>query len=96
MKKIVAVVIMPKKPVLRSCAICRKKQEKQELVRIVRLPSGNVELDVTGKKPGRGAYICANAACIEKAKKTKRLEGSLKTEIEDEIYLQAMEYCTNE
>ena len=87
---------MPKKPVLRSCAICREKRDKKDLLRIVRMPNGTIELDLTGKKPGRGAYICANVECIQKAQKTKRLEASLKSEIENEIYVQAMEHCKND
>lgn len=87
---------MPKKPILRSCAICREKKEKKELLRIVRLPDGTVEVDITGKKLGRGAYICKNEKCITNAQKHHRLDGALKTEVPDDVYMQAMEYSENE
>ena len=87
---------MPKKPILRSCAICREKKEKNELLRIVRLPDGTVEVDPSGKKPGRGAYICKNEKCIKNAQKHPRLDGALKTVVPDDVYEQAMEYSQNE
>ena len=87
---------MPKKPILRSCAICREKKEKNELLRIVRLPEGTVEVDPSGKKPGRGAYICKNEKCIKNAQKHHRLDGALKTVVPDDVYEQAMEYSQNE
>ena len=87
---------MPKKPVLRSCAICREKKEKRELLRIVRRPTGEVEIDPSGKKSGRGAYICANEVCVTNAEKSKRLNGALKTEVPDTIYQQIREYIYNE
>ena len=54
---------------------------KKELVRIVRLPDGTVELDLTGKKSGRGAYICKSSACLKKAIKSKRIQNNLEVEI---------------
>jgi predicted RNA-binding protein YlxR (DUF448 family) len=54
---------------------------KRELVRVVRGPDGVVFWDATGKRPGRGAYVCDNAACLEQALKTKRLERSLETSL---------------
>lgn len=87
---------MPKKPILRSCAICREKKEKNELLRIVRLPDGTVEVDPSGKKPGRGAYICKNEKCIKNAQTHHRLDGALKTVVPDDVYEQAMEYSQNE
>lgn len=87
---------MPKKTVLRSCAVCREKKEKRELLRIVRRPTGEVEIDPTGKKSGRGAYICLNDACIESAKKTKKLDNALKTEVPVEIYDQVKQYVDSE
>lgn len=60
---------------------------KKELVRVVRSPEGEISIDdERGKKPGRGAYICRNSTCIEKAKKNKILERTLNQKIEDEIY----------
>lgn len=87
---------MPKKPILRSCAICREKKEKKELLRIVRLPHGAVEIDPTGKKPGRGAYICKSETCIKNAQKNHRLDNALKTDVPSNIYEQAMEYSKYE
>ena len=87
---------MPKKPVLRSCVICREKREKKDLIRIVRLPSGEIDIDLTGKKPGRGAYICRDAECINNAKKNKRLDNALKASVPTDIYDKMLEYGQNE
>ena len=62
----------------RTCVACRQVKDKKELVRLVRTPAGNVELDKAGKKEGRGAYICPAVDCWEKALKGKRLEHTLK------------------
>ncbi len=59
---------------------------KKELVRVVRSPEGEVSLDLTGKKPGRGAYVCRNAECMAKAKKAKRFDRAFSCEIPDEVY----------
>lgn len=58
---------------------------KKELVRVVRLPNGSVEMDLTGKKSGRGAYICKNKACLKKAIKSKRIQNNLEVEISEEL-----------
>ncbi|MDW7650596.1 MAG: YlxR family protein [Bacillota bacterium] len=68
----------PRKVPLRSCIGCQEQKNKRELVRIVRTPEGNVELDSTGKKAGRGAYLCRCRSCLDKAVKGKRIERSLK------------------
>ena len=69
----------------RKCVGCAEKKTKNELIRIVRLPDENgVVIDRTGKKSGRGAYICPNAMCLKKAK--KRLEASLDCKIPDDIF----------
>lgn len=69
----------------RKCIGCSEKKAKNELIRIVRLPDGaGVEIDRTGKKSGRGAYICPSGACLKKAR--KRLESSLECRIPDEIF----------
>ena len=65
---------------------CGEKKPKKELVRIVRSPEGEISLDETGKKSGRGVYICKKKDCLAKAQKTKRLERSLETEIPEEVY----------
>mgnify|MGYP002516823673 CR=1 FL=1 len=71
---------------LRKCTGCNEMKEKRELVRIVRSPQGEISLDLSGKKPGRGAYICKNAECLRLAKKTKRIERSLECTIFPELY----------
>lgn len=77
---------MPKKVPQRTCMGCQAKKDKRELVRIVRSPEGEISIDLTGKKPGRGAYICPNLECLQKVVKSKRLERSLETTISEEIY----------
>lgn len=77
---------MPKKVPQRTCMGCQAKKEKRELVRIVRSPKGEISVDMTGKKPGRGAYICPDLECLNKVVKSKRLERSLETAISQEIY----------
>jgi predicted RNA-binding protein YlxR (DUF448 family) len=63
---------------LRVCVGCQEPKGKKELVRIVRTPEGNVEIDRTGKKAGRGTYICPSKLCLEAAVRGKRIERSLK------------------
>lgn len=70
----------------RQCVGCAQMKNKTELIRIIKTPEGEVILDSTGKKNGRGAYICANTECLEKARKTKGIERSLKVVIPDEVY----------
>jgi predicted RNA-binding protein YlxR (DUF448 family) len=65
----------------RTCVACRRVRAKRELVRLVRTAAGDVEIDATGRKEGRGAYICPERACWEKALKGKQLEFTLKTGI---------------
>lgn len=80
----------------RKCMGCNEKRPKKELVRVVRTPEGQVLLDVTGKKSGRGAYICPKVSCYEKALKTKRLERCLEVEIPDEVYTAVKENLVRE
>ena len=75
----------------RSCAICREKKDKNELIRIVKNKENEVKIDQTGKQQGRGAYMCSNVQCIEKAKKNKGLERSLDIKIEESIYDELIE-----
>ena len=70
----------------RSCVICRQKKDKSELIRIVKNKENIVSMDKTGKKEGRGAYICNNIECLEKAIKTKTLKKILDIDIDEEIY----------
>ncbi len=68
----------------RQCVGCKEKKSKKELIRIVKIPnSDNVEIDLTGKKSGRGAYICPKTECLRKAR--KRLENSLSCQIPDSL-----------
>ena len=64
---------MPKKIPQRTCMGCQTKKDKRDLVRIVRSPAGEISVDLTGKKPGRGAYICHDLECLNKVVKSKRL-----------------------
>ncbi len=70
----------------RRCVGCNQTRDKRDLIRVVRTPEGETVLDFTGKRSGRGAYICRDAACLKKARKSKRLEQNLDTQIPDEIY----------
>ncbi|MBR2021603.1 MAG: YlxR family protein [Clostridia bacterium] len=70
----------------RKCMGCNEKRPKKELIRVVRTPEGEILLDTTGKKSGRGAYICPKVSCYEKALKSKRLERTLEVEIPDSVY----------
>ena len=72
----------------RKCIGCGKSAPKKDLLRVVRSPEGAVSLDFTGKKAGRGAYLCNSAACLKKANKSKRLATALSCEIPDEVYVQ--------
>ena len=70
----------------RTCVVTREKYPKMELLRIVKTPEGNIEVDLTGKKNGRGAYIKKDLEVLELAKKNKVLEKHLEIKIEDNIY----------
>lgn len=70
---------------LRMCAGCQEMKPKKELIRIVRTPESEVLLDATGKKSGRGVYICPSRECLQKALKSNRLEKSLQHPISDEV-----------
>lgn len=71
---------------MRMCLGCGEMKPKKELVRIVRSPEGDISIDLTGKKSGRGAYICKNAECLEKARKARKLEKSFSCQIEQSVY----------
>lgn len=77
---------MPKRIPLRQCLGCREMKPKAELVRVVRSPEGTVSLDLRGKAPGRGAYVCRDPACLKKAQRSKALSRSLETEIPSQVY----------
>ena len=78
-----------KKQPERQCLGCNQHFPKRELLRVVRAADGTVSLDFTGKKSGRGAYVCKNVACLTKAERTKRLSRSLDCEIPP-VVLEAM------
>jgi len=75
----------PRKIPQRMCVGCREMKNKKELIRIVRTPDEEILIDPTGKKSGRGAYICPNAECFNLAVKGKRIAKALEREIPDEI-----------
>ncbi len=75
-----------KKIPMRKCLGCNEMKPKKELIRAVKSPEGEISLDLTGKKSGRGAYICPDRNCFDKARKGKRLEKALETKIPEEVY----------
>ena len=75
-----------KKLPVRQCAGCRQKNVKSEFIRVVRSPEGEISLDFTGKKPGRGAYLCKNAACLQKIRKSRALQRAFDVPVTDDIY----------
>lgn len=78
-------MVNKKKPA-RTCIACGNQKEKKELLRIVRTPEESIEADLTGKKNGRGAYICKSEECLNKAIKTKKFERVFEREISPELY----------
>ena len=75
-----------KKIPMRQCVGCREMKPKRKLIRVIRTSEDEILIDATGKKNGRGAYICPNRECLEKAVKNKGLERSLKISVPQEIY----------
>lgn len=71
---------------MRQCTGCREMKNKKEMMRVLKTKEGEILLDVTGRKNGRGAYLCYSLDCLKKARKNKGLERSLKTEIPEEVY----------
>ena len=76
---------MKKRP-QRTCMGCNQKKDKKELIRIVKNKDNEISIDKTGKKEGRGAYICDDVKCLEKLQKSKRLERVFEMQISQEIY----------
>ena len=70
----------------RQCLGCNEHKPKKEMLRVLRTPEGEILLDFTGKKSGRGAYICYDAKCLKKARKSKRIDNNLGVNIADDIY----------
>ena len=81
---------MPKKIPQRMCLGCREHKDKKDLVRVVRSPEGEVSVDLTGRKNGRGAYICRSKDCLKKARKQKAISKALNCEITDEVFEQLL------
>ncbi|MBQ4626549.1 MAG: YlxR family protein [Clostridia bacterium] len=81
---------------MRKCTGCNEMKPKKELVRVVRSPEGEVSLDLTGKKPGRGAYVCRNLDCLVKARKAKRFENAFSCVIPDGVYDKMEEELKND
>ncbi len=75
-----------KKVPMRQCIGCGEMKNKREMMRILRTTEGDIILDKTGRKNGRGAYLCASSKCLRKAEKSRGLERALKTAIPAEIY----------
>lgn len=74
---------------MRKCIGCNESKTKKELVRIVKSPEGDISVDLTGKKSGRGAYICPNPECLKKARRARRLEKTFETAIPEAVYEEA-------
>lgn len=75
----------PRKTPTRMCVGCREMKPKRELLRVVRSTQGEVALDPTGKMPGRGAYVCPNAQCLQRAVKTRQLDRALEHPIDPSV-----------
>ena len=77
-----------KKVPLRKCTGCNEVKNKKDMIRVIRDKEGNISMDATGRKNGRGAYICPHVKCLEKAMKSKGLERTLKAKVPEEVYEQ--------
>lgn len=75
-----------KKFPMRQCMGCNEHKPKGELIRVVRSPEGEISLDFTGKKNGRGAYLCRSAACLRRAAKSRRIDRVLDCKIDETVY----------
>ena len=70
----------------RKCMGCNQSKDKKELIRVVKNKEGEISVDLTGKKPGRGAYICPSAKCLKQVQKSRRLERTFDCQIDEVIY----------
>lgn len=75
-----------KKIPMRMCLGCNEMKPKKEMIRVVKSPEGEISLDFTGKKSGRGAYICKSTECFQIARKSRRFEKSFSCKIEKDVY----------
>lgn len=87
---------MQKKVPYRRCCGCGEMKPKRELMRVVRKPDGSVEIDLTGKVSGRGAYVCKNTECFKKSVKNGGLARTLQISIPEEVYTALKEKLENE
>ena len=76
----------PRKIPERQCLGCNEHKPKLDLLRVVKTPEGDILLDFTGKKSGRGAYICRDVRCLKKARKSKRIDSNLGVTVPEEVY----------
>jgi len=83
-------MVSGKKRPIRTCVACRSSDEKTDLLRVVRTAAGELLIDRTGKKPGRGAYVCRSAACVAAAVKKKSFERALRTPAPAELAQELM------
>ena len=83
--------VVTKRIPLRKCAGCGQMKPKKELIRVIRTADGAIEIDATGRKNGRGVYLCPDPECFRKAEKNKGLEHSLKASVPEEVYRQLEE-----
>ena len=81
---------------LRKCTGCGEMKPKKELVRVVKGPDGDISLDLTGKKAGRGAYVCPDLACLQEARKARRFEKAFSRRIPEQVYVQMEEELQNQ
>lgn len=78
----------PRKVPLRKCVACQEMMPKKELIRVVKTPEDEILIDLTGKKSGRGAYLCGKLSCFKLAQKSKALDRALKQHVNSDIYEQ--------
>lgn len=76
----------PRRIPQRTCVGCRSVKAKNELIRIVRRPTGEIEVDVTGRLPGRGAYICSSVECLQAAANGRRLDRALQSTVDAAVF----------
>ncbi len=79
-------MMKPRKIPMRQCLGCSEMKPKKELIRVVKSPEGEISLDLTGKKNGRGAYICRSTECYDKARKARRFERAFSCRIDESVY----------
>jgi predicted RNA-binding protein YlxR (DUF448 family) len=79
-------IVKQKKIPMRRCNGCNEQKPKNQLIRIVKSPEDEISLDLTGKKSGRGAYICYDVECLRKARKSRRIDRTFEMTIPDSVY----------